>query len=111
MTADPRQTKAPGSRKPSPGPKPSGISKQPIRSSGEESHLPWGRRNYRILAAGGVAVVLGFVLLALGDTLFAPILLVGGYLGLIPWGILAAVRNAGKTPGTAQSVEISHKGE
>jgi len=62
------------------------------QATGEESHLPWGRRNYRILAAGGAAIFLGFVLLALGDTTFAPILLVGSYLGLIPWGIVAATR-------------------
>ena len=57
---------------------------------GEEAHLPWGRRNYLLLGAGGVALVIGFVLLALGDITIAPILLVGGYLGLIPWGIVAA---------------------
>lgn len=110
MTAEPRQSKGVDSRKPvrRTGPEP-GARKQ-AAGSGEESHLPWGRRNYRILAAGGVAIVAGFVLLALGDTVFAPILLVGGYLGLIPWGVLAAVRPAGgEAPG--DSAEISRKGE
>jgi hypothetical protein len=37
--------------------------------------------------------VIGFVLLAIGDKTIAPFLLVGGYLGLIPWGILAGGRH------------------
>jgi hypothetical protein len=68
--------------------------------AGEEAHIPWGRRNFTILAAGGGAVALGFVLLAVGDKVFAPILIVGGYLGLIPWGILAADRKAPAVPGS-----------
>lgn len=64
----------------------------PQKESGEESHLGWGRRNYLILAAGGVAIALGYLLLSLGDITIAPILLVGGYLGLIPWGIVSVER-------------------
>lgn len=87
------------------GRRPSG---EPVRKTsaetGEEAHLRWSRRNYAILGAGGVAIVAGFVLLALGDKTFAPILLVGGYLGLIPWGLLAGGRRDAtdrrpKTPG------------
>lgn len=63
-----------------------------VVDEGEKAHLRWTRRNYVILAAGGGAIVLGFVLLALGDKTLAPILLVGGYLGLIPWGILTGER-------------------
>ncbi len=66
--------------------------RKPPVEMGEEAHLPWGRKNYLILAAGGVVIVVGFILLALGDKTLAPILLVGGYLGLIPWGILASDR-------------------
>jgi hypothetical protein len=68
---------------------------------GEEAHIPWGRRNFTILAAGGGAVALGFILLAVGDTVFAPILIVGGYLGLIPWGILAAARKGSAAQGSS----------
>jgi len=57
--------------------------------TGEEAHLRWNRRNYLILGSGGVAIILGFIILAMGDKTIAPILLVGGYLGLIPWGIMA----------------------
>lgn len=66
--------------------------RRPRADSGEEAHIPWGRRNFLILSAGAGAVVLGFILLAVGDKVFAPILIVGGYLGLIPWGILAAAK-------------------
>jgi hypothetical protein len=69
-------------------------------SSGEEAHIPWGRRNFTLLAAGGGSVALGFILLAVGDTVFAPILIVGGYLGLIPWGILAG---PGKGPAASST--------
>ena len=64
----------------------------PQAGSGEEAHLPWGRKNYRILAAGGASIAVGYLLLAVGDITIAPILLVGGYLGLIPWGIVAVER-------------------
>jgi hypothetical protein len=68
--------------------------RRPAAESGEEAHLPWGRRNYLILAAGGAAVAVGYLLLALGDITIAPILLVGGYLGLIPWGIVSVERRS-----------------
>ena len=58
--------------------------------TGEEAPLPWGRRNYILLAIGAGLLILGFLLLSLGDTTVAPILLVVGYLGLIPWGIVAS---------------------
>ncbi len=64
----------------------------PLAGSGEEAHLPWGRRNYLILAAGGASIAVGYLLLAVGDITIAPILLVGGYLGLIPWGIVTVER-------------------
>ncbi len=92
MSADARRPKAGESRRVGSRPASAPPGKKAIPASGEESHLPWGRRNYVILGAGGGAVALGFILLALGDTVIAPILLVGGYLGLIPWGILASAR-------------------
>ena len=45
-----------------------------------------------LLALGGGLLVVGFLLLGQGDTTIAPILLVAGYLGLIPWGIVASRR-------------------
>ena len=76
--------------------------KAPPSDTGEEAHLRWGRRNYLILASGGVVIILGFIILALGDKTIAPILLVGGYLGLIPWGILAS----DKSPATDKHSKV-----
>lgn len=44
--------------------------------------------NWLLLAAGGAAVVGGFALLANGSLVAAPLLLMLGYLVLIPWGII-----------------------
>ncbi len=65
------------------------------KTAGEEAHLPWARRNYLLLGLGGGAIVVGFLLLALGDKTVAPVLLVGAYLGLIPWGIVASAGKKG----------------
>jgi hypothetical protein len=81
-----------GIRRPPRGESPRAL----LDGSGEEAHLPWGRRNYLILAVGGGAIAVGYLLLALGDMTIAPILLVGGYLGLIPWGIVAVERRRPK---------------
>lgn len=63
---------------------------QAVQVSREFQTLDLGPRNWRILAAGVASVVAGFLILAwTRDTVFAPILLVGGYLGLIPWGLVA----------------------
>jgi hypothetical protein len=60
--------------------------------------LDFHRKNWLILAAGVLAIILGFLLLRLGDITFAPILLVGGYLGLIPWGLVARPRKGADPP-------------
>jgi hypothetical protein len=70
--------------------------------TGEETHLAWGRKNFLILGAGGVGLVLGFILLAAGDTTLAPLLLVGSYLGLIPWGIATRARPISEVAGSKQ---------
>lgn len=46
------------------------------------------KRNYMILGAGLVLIVLGFILLATGDITISPILLVLGYCVVIPLGML-----------------------
>ncbi len=53
-----------------------------------------GRRNVLLFLVGVAAIVLGFFLLSQGAESLATILLVGGYLGLIPWAILAKERPA-----------------
>jgi hypothetical protein len=45
--------------------------------------------NWALLAAGLVAIVLGYLTLAQGSTVIAPLLLVAGYVVLVPLGIIA----------------------
>jgi hypothetical protein len=53
-----------------------------------EGAVRFSLRNWILLAAGLVAVVLGFVTLSAGSTVAAPLLLMLGYLVLIPLGII-----------------------
>ena len=56
--------------------------------------------NWALLLAGVVAVLFGYVLLNRGSVTAAPLLLVFGYLVLIPAGLLSGLRRAdgpGKT--------------
>lgn len=48
-----------------------------------------GRRNIILFLAALAAILLGFVLLAHGSMSLSAILLVGGYLVLVPWALLA----------------------
>lgn len=48
----------------------------------------FGRKNYMILGAGILLIILGFIFLAGGDITISPILLVLGYCVVIPLGIL-----------------------
>lgn len=50
--------------------------------------LHFGPRNFALLAAGLAAIVVGYVLLAGGSTVAAPLALVLGYVVLIPLGII-----------------------
>ncbi|HYH79777.1 MAG TPA: DUF3098 domain-containing protein [Longimicrobium sp.] len=53
-----------------------------------EGALRFSPRNWALLAAGLLAIVVGFVLMSGGDTVLAPLLLVLGYAVLIPLGII-----------------------
>jgi hypothetical protein len=53
-----------------------------------ESGVRFGPRNLAFLAAGLLVIILGYVLLAGGSTVAAPLLLVLGYAVLIPIGII-----------------------
>jgi len=50
--------------------------------------LPFGKKNYMAFVIGLVVIVAGFIFLAAGDIVFAPILLVAGYCVIIPVAIL-----------------------
>ena len=60
----------------------------PAAAAEAESSLRFSTRNLAFLAAGLVSVVVGFILLAGGSTVGAPLLLVLGYMVLIPLGII-----------------------
>jgi hypothetical protein len=51
--------------------------------------LPFGRKNYILFGTAAVVILAGYVALSQGSITLAPILLLLGYLVLIPWGILA----------------------
>ena len=61
----------------------------------EEVGIHVGRRNVLIFGAALVAIALGFGALALGSISISTILLVGGYLVLVPWAILTGSGGAG----------------
>ena len=48
-----------------------------------------GRRNVTLFAVGLASILVGFIALAMGSTSISALLLVGGYLVLVPWAILA----------------------
>jgi hypothetical protein len=54
----------------------------------ETGALRFSLWNWVLLGAGLVAVVIGFVLLARGSVAAAPLVLMLGFLVLIPWGII-----------------------
>ena len=51
--------------------------------------IPFGKKNYILFALAAAVIVAGYVALSMGSITLAPILLLTGYLVLIPWGILA----------------------
>lgn len=69
------------------------MMKEPRTSSStaarkSEGTLRFSLANWVLLAAGLLAVVVGYVLLGGGSTVAAPLLLILGYLVLIPLGII-----------------------
>jgi hypothetical protein len=55
----------------------------------------WGPVNNLLLGLGLAALVAGYVALSRGSTTLAPVLLVGGYCGLIPASLLVRNRAQG----------------
>jgi hypothetical protein len=51
--------------------------------------IPFGRKNYILFGIAAVVILAGYIALSRGSITLAPILLLTGYLGLIPGGILA----------------------
>lgn len=51
--------------------------------------LELGRKNWILFGSGLGAIALGFLFLSQGDITVAPVLLVVGYIVLIPWALVA----------------------
>ncbi|HYQ96276.1 MAG TPA: hypothetical protein VER38_04640 [Candidatus Eisenbacteria bacterium] len=51
--------------------------------------LPFGKKNYILFGLAALVILAGYIALSRGSITLAPILLLTGYLVLIPWGILA----------------------
>jgi hypothetical protein len=68
--------------------------------AGEDGLVRVGRRNIIFFGAAMGVILAGFVALALGSkspfvgTVLAPIFLVGGYLVLVPWALVAREKGA-----------------
>jgi uncharacterized membrane protein HdeD (DUF308 family) len=58
------------------------------KAARKTDELPFGKKNWMILGAALVSIILGFITLASGSITLAPILLVLGYCVLIPVGIM-----------------------
>lgn len=58
------------------------------KKAGVLADIKYTNRNYLFFGAGILSVTLGFILLATGSIVLAPILLVVGYIVFFPLGIL-----------------------
>lgn len=58
-------------------------------SDGTGVELPFGRKNYILFGLAAACILAGYITLSRGSITLAPILLLLGYLVLIPWGIMA----------------------
>ncbi len=70
-------------------PKPLPRKKGRVQDLDDLQSLDFTRKNWTLLGSGLAAIVAGFLLLRAGDITLAPILLVGGYLVLIPLALVA----------------------
>ncbi len=73
--------------------------------------LDFGRKNWILVGAGLGCIVAGFLLLAGGEITLAPILLVAGYLGLIPWALIAKSSDAKRVEHAEEEAEVSSREE
>jgi hypothetical protein len=70
---------------------------RPVRVDVGAQTIEIHRRNSIILGAGIGCIVLGFIALSMHDITLSPILLVAGYLVLIPWGLIAREKGPEET--------------
>ncbi len=77
------------------------------RAGRKPDEWPFGKKNWMILGAGLVSIIIGFITLAAGSITLAPILLVLGYCVLIPVGIM--VKDKSKASDTAAATASETK--
>lgn len=75
-------------------PSPDEVRKRPRRAAAKASELaepeiPFGTKNYVIFGVAALVILAGYFALSRGSITLAPILLLVGYMILVPWGILA----------------------
>jgi len=71
--------------RPTPAPQRTAPQTSPADTEGSLRFTP---RNLALLGAGLLAIIAGYALMSGGDTVLAPLLLVLGYVVLIPLGII-----------------------
>jgi len=59
-----------------------------VQSSGPQSRLQFGAPNFLLLGGAALSLIAGYVLLAQGSVTAAPLLLVLGYVVLLPLGLI-----------------------
>jgi xanthine/uracil permease len=62
---------------------------RPAKADASAQTIELHRKNWILLGAGVICIVLGFIALTMRDITLAPILLLAGYLVLVPWGLVA----------------------
>jgi hypothetical protein len=72
---------------------------RPAKADAGAQTVELRRKNWIFLGAGAACILFGFILLSARSLTLAPILLLAGYLVLVPWGLVAHPRTT--TSGTA----------
>jgi hypothetical protein len=67
---------------------------RPAKADASAQTVELHRKNGILLGAGIVCIVLGFIVLGMRNITLAPILLLAGYLVLVPWGLVAHRKTA-----------------
>ena len=78
-----------------------GAAREGRRTVGWSHHhqeIDFRRKNWILFGSGLLSIVLGFTLLSTGDITLAPILLLLGYLVLVPWALVARPKTPLEAP-------------
>ena len=73
----------------------------------DEIKWPYGKNNYIVFAIAMLVIIIGYYLLSAGSITAAPILLVIGYLVLIPVSLMIKGDSNSENPTESETAEIS----